>query len=521
MSAPRPAGRACGTVQLDPKAIPTGIQCGVEGAFVGVAQDGPVSDVLTIDEAPRADRAALARAARAAVPLAALTASVLAIGWLVLVAADRASVLSPTALRGGAGGSWTLGPLRGLLNAAPSAPHVLHRELLVVLVVVGVAWVVAWVTAPRLPARVLAGGVVAAHAVLFLAPPLPLTDVFNYELYGRMASVHGLNPYRDVSAQVPGDPIFALTNWHHLRSPYGPLFTIASEGLGVFGVHGWFWAWKLVVVLSSLASIALAADIARRLGVSRERVIAAVGLSPLLLIAEVGGLHQDMPAMACLMGAAWCLVRGREVSAPAWTSPLAGALVVAAVGIKPSFLLVVGVVVLGAASRPRAIAGAAAAAAALGVLDLVAFGGALPAVTTQSALVNPLSVPNLLGLAAGHGGADHAVRGVAQVVLVAIGVGATIAVGLRRERALGALGVVLFGSVLAIAWVMPWYLVWALPFIAMTRRRVLVPVCVVATCWLTLGGLSTLPGVLHAAGYFPTRLATGEANHLEYQRLLR
>lgn len=484
-------------------------------------KDAAVASTLTIDDASVAGRAVVARAWRTALPTAAPVAVVLAIGWLVLVAASRASVLSPTALRGGASGAWTLGPLRGLLAGAPSAPHVLHREMLVVLIVVGVGWVVAWITATRVSVRVLAGAVVLAHVVLFLAPPLPLTDVFNYELYGRMAAVHGLNPYVAVPARVAGDPIFALTNWHHLRSPYGPLFTLASEGLGVFGVRGWFWAWKVVVVLSSLTSIALAADIAGRLGVSRQRVIAAVGLSPLLLVAEVGGLHQDMPAMACLLAAAWCLVRGREASAPAWTSALAGALVVAAAGIKPSFALVVGVVVLGTSHRPRAVIGAGAAAAVVAAIDLVAFGGALPALTTQSALVTPLSVPNLLGLAAGHGGADAAVRSVSQAVLLVIAVAATVAVGLRRERALTALGLVLFGSVLAISWVMPWYLVWALPFVALARPRVLAPLAVVATCWLTVGSLSTLPGVLHAAGYFPSRLATGEANHLEFQRLLR
>ena len=489
--------------------------------FVDRQHDAGVANALTIERAPGAVRTAAARATRPVLPAVAIATILLSVGWLVLAAAARPSVLSPPAARAGAAGAWTLGPLRGLMGGVASAPHLLHRAMLVVIVVAGVGWLVAWATAPRLPVGVLAGAVAAAHALLFLGPPLALTDVFNYELYGRMVTAHGLNPYRAVPAQASGDPLFALTNWHHLLSPYGPLFTLASEGLGVFGVHGWLWAWKVVVVLSSLGSVALAAAVAGRLGVSRQRVIAAVGLSPVLLIAEVGGLHQDMPAMACVLGAAWCLVRGREPDAPAWCSPLAGVLAVAAAGIKPSFVLVVGVVVLGASHRSRAIAGAAVAAAVVGAIDLVAFGGALPALTSQSALVSPLSVPNLLGLAAGHGGADHAVRTVAQVLLVAVGLGATVAVGLRRERALSALGAVLFCSVLALSWVMPWYLVWALPFIALARPRVLVPAAVVATCWLTIGGLSTLPGILHAAGYFPTRLATGQANHLEFQRLVR
>jgi hypothetical protein len=486
-----------------------------------------VADALTIDT-PRATghatAARTARIARSVVPAVALAMVLLPLGWLVLAAADRVSVLSPPAARAGVVGvreTWTLGPLQGLLDGVARAPHVLHSEMLIVLGFVGVGWLVAWITAPQLPVRVVGGAVAAAHGLLFLAPPLPLTDVFNYQLYGRMAAVHGLNPYRDVPARALHDPLYALTNWHSLRSPYGPLFTLASEALGVFGLHGWLWAWKAVVIVSSLATIALAADIARRLGVSRQRVIAAVGLSPLLLIAEVGGLHQDMPAMACLLGAAWCLVRGRDGDAPAWVAPLAGALAVAAAGIKPPFAIVVGVVVLGASRRLRAVAGAAAAAAALAAIDLVFYGGALPAIASQSSLVDPISVPNLLGLAAGHGGADHAVRIVSEGILLAVAATATIAVGLRRELALSALGVVLFGSVLTLAWVMPWYLIWALPFIALARPRALVPLVVVATCLLTIAGLPTLPGILHASGYYPTRAATGRANHAEFLRLAR
>ncbi len=480
-----------------------------------------VAQALTFGPARSSGHRVTARIGRGALPALALTAVLVPLGWLVLAAAGRASVLSPPAARAGAAvGNWTLGPLRGLLDVT-GAPRVLHRDLLVVLGLVGAGWLVAWITAHRLPVRALWGAVVAAHAALLLAPPLPLTDVFNYQLYGRMAAIHGLNPYRDIPAQVPHDPLFALTNWHHLRSPYGPLFTLTTEGLGVFGVHGWLWAWKVVVIGSSLATIALAANIAGRIGGSRRRVIAAVGLSPLLLIAEVGGLHQDMPAMACLLGAAWCLVRERDDDAPAWVAPLAGALAVAATGIKPSFAVVVGVVVLGADRRWRAIAGAGAAAVALGAIDLLAYGGALPAIASQSAIVNPLSLPNLLGLAAGRGGADHVVRMIASAALVAVTITATVAVGLRRERALGALAAVLFCTVLTLAWVMPWYLIWALPFLAFARPRAVIPLTVVATCWLTIGGLPTLPGILHSAGYFPTRSATGLANHVEFRRLVR
>src|SRR5205823_5920929 len=148
--------------------------------------------------------------------------------------------------------------------------------------------------------------------------------------------------------------------------------------------------------------------------------IAAFGLSPLVLIAEIGGLHNDVPAVFCLVAATWCLVRGRDADAPRWVDPAAGALAVAAAGIKPSFAIVVGMVVLGARHRPRAAAGAALGTAAVGLVMVGAYGGALPNLKTQGTLVTPLSVPNLLGLAAGHGGADAAVRSVARAAILVI-----------------------------------------------------------------------------------------------------
>lgn len=468
--------------------------------------------------APRA-RGAPARAAAIACGSAGLAAALSAVTWLALAAAERPSSLSPPSIRANA--PWVLGPLRGLLGGLTAAPGRLHSDMVIALVVAGVGWVVTWAAATALPARAILAASAFAHAVLFLGPPLALTDVFNYGLYGRMAAVDGLNPYRALPVQASRDPLFALANWHHLRSPYGPLFTLGSEALATLGPHGWLWAWKAVVVLASLATIVIVGALAARLGGSRSRAYAALGLSPLLLIAEVGGLHNDGPALLCLVCGAWCLVRGRDADAPGWTDPAAGALAVAAAGIKPSFAIVVALYVLGARRRLPAIAGAAAMAAAAGLVVVLVYGGALPDLATQGRLVTPLSVPNLLGLAAGHGGADHGVRSAAQAALACVALVAAVAVALRRRWALSAVGLVLFCAVLGLSWVMPWYLVWTLPFVALGRPRLLAPLVVVGTVWLVVGGLPQLPGILHSAGYFPTRHATGMANHRAFVRLVR
>ena len=318
----------------------------------------------------------VARAARAGLASAGVAAVVGGVAWLVAAAAERPSVLAPPSIRPPGPpllhqpGAWVLGPLHGLLPGLTTGVGRLHSDMVVVLVVAGVGWALAWAAAPALRAGVLLGASALAQTVLVLGPPLSLTDVFNYELYGRMAVLHGLNPYRALPLAAANDPAYSLANWHHLSSPYGPLFTLLSEALVPFGVHGWLWAWKLVVLACGVATVALVGALAARLGASRQRAIATFGLSPLVLIAEIGGLHNDVPAVFCLVAATWCLVRGRDADAPRWVDPAAGALAVAAAGIKPSFAIVVGMVVLGARHRPRAAAGAALGAAAVGLVLL-------------------------------------------------------------------------------------------------------------------------------------------------------
>ena len=117
---------------------------------------------------------------------------------------------------------------------------------------------------------------------------------------------------------------------------------------------------------------------ARRLGRDPARAAALLGLSPVLVLAEVGGEHQDAPALLCVVAAAWCLVRGRGAVSSARLDAAAGALVVLAAAIKPSLAIVAPVVVLGATRRPWALAGLAGAGVVAGLADLAAFGGAVP-----------------------------------------------------------------------------------------------------------------------------------------------
>jgi hypothetical protein len=460
--------------------------------------------------------AVAARAAAVASLLLALTAST----WLVLAAAQRPSVLSPPTLK--AAHRWLLGPLSGALPHLTTDVTRLRSDLTSALIVLFVAWLAAWLTAPALPVAVVAGAVALPQLVFLLGPPQPLTDTFNYLVYGRMAA-HGLNPYTHIPLSAPHDGVYALSNWHHLRDPYGPLFTLFSEPFSLLPLPIAYWVWKGIVVGCALAALALVGWLARRLGRSPQRALACAGLCPVTLAVGVGAFHNDMPAVLCTLAAVACLLRGADATAPSvggWDAG-AGALVVAAAAFKPSVAVVAALVVLGARRRTAAAAGAAAAALVVGLVTLVAFGGALPDVRQQGRLVNPLSVPNVVGTLIGHGGADASVRAAARYGLAVVVVVAAGAVAWRRRWALPAMGIVLLASAVSLSWVMPWYLAWSLPFAALGKPRVLAPLAVVTCLWLGVAGIPQMPRLLHDIGWYPTRSATGHINHEYEVRLVR
>lgn len=448
---------------------------------------------------------------------AGLATALAASAWLVLAAAQRDSVLSPPTMRV-LGQTWLLGPLHGLMPGLSADPQRLHTDFTIAVIVLAAGWLVSWAAAPALPLRVVAGAAGVAQLLFVLGPPQPLTDVFNYVVYGHML-VHGVNPYTHVPADAPSGIAYLLSNWHHLKSPYGPLFTLLSAPLGLLSASGALLLWKAIVLSCALGALALTARLASMLGRSPQRAVACVGLCPLTLAYGVGGLHNDLPAIVCVLGAVVCLLRGRDGDAR--LDAAAGALVVAAAAFKPSFAVAVPLVVLGARRRLVAAAAATAAAAAAGLLVATVFGGALPGVGTQSRLVNPLSLPNLVGIAIGHHGADPQVRAIARDLLAAAVAAGCLAVALRRRLVLAALGLVLFAAVLALPWVMPWYLAWLLPFAALGTPRLLAPLAVAMGVWLGVGASPQIAQIIHHFGYFPTRTVTGRANHDYLEGLLQ
>src|SRR5437764_1291278 len=142
--------------------------------------------------------------------IASLAAIVAGCALIVVIVADRPSILSPTTHANYFPG-WMAGPAGGLWPGLTRNTTMLRCLFSGSIVVMFIACLVAVAHAPKLPARFTVAAIVAAHAVIFLAPPLALTDIFNYVNYGRMEVVHHLNPYTTIPILEPhNNPTYAL-----------------------------------------------------------------------------------------------------------------------------------------------------------------------------------------------------------------------------------------------------------------------------------------------------------------------
>lgn len=470
---------------------------------------------------------------------------------LVVAAANRPSVLSATTTlhffpR------WMAGPLGGLWPSLTRDPLGLRYFFTVAITVMYVSYAMALRYAPRLRARWAIAAVVGVHAIVFLAPPLALTDIFNYVNYGRMEVFHHLNPYTTVPILEPhNDPSFALSNWHQLLSPYGPLFTLITFAVVPLGVAASFWALKGLLMAASLATILLVWKSARLLGRDPVAAIVLVGLNPIVLVWGLGGDHNDFLTMFFVVLAFYLLLRARtmpgavagseddrtqtpqrDASAPVATAtsgrrgPLlagAGATLVAAVAIKASAGILLPVVLACLLRNKRDLfpigLGMLGAAIVLGVGSAIAFGAHFPDLATQGRVVTMVSLPNLLGLVLGDGGETNTLRIVLSGLLLAI-VAACSVLAWRRREAVSPAGWATVALLVTLSWVLPWYVLWVLPFAALSHSRRLRVAALVLGVYFIAAWAPITGTVFNAIGFHPDKTPLGRLHQRYVKELL-
>jgi len=474
--------------------------------------------------------------------------------FLVVIAADRPSLLSPPT-HGGFYPHWMAGPLGGLWPGLTGNSTTLRWLFTLPLVGMYTAYVVILRRSQRLPASWILGGILAVHAVFILSPPLALTDLFNYINYGRMEIVHNLNPYTSIPIVEPhSDPAYALSNWHQLFSPYGPLFTMLTFAVVPLGVAGSFWTLKVLLVLTSLATLALIWRCARLLGRDPVKAVALVGLNPIVLVWGLGGDHNDFLMVFFLMLGFYLLLlaraRRRRRGIPAGElriehlllplSPLligAGAAFIVAVGIKASAGVLIPVVLAGLLRERRGLVqvllGMILTAVVVAGLSLLFFGLHIPDLSTQSRLVTGESVPNLIGLAVGAGGETETLHtlltGTLALAILACSWWAWRGAWPGRppgpaedapDRTIAASGWASVALLVTLSWVLPWYILWVLPMAALSSSRRLRQCSLVLGVYLVIAWAPASGLIWSAIGFHPEKTALGRLHQRYVNELL-
>lgn len=369
--------------------------------------------------------------------------------------------------RSGGDPGWLLGPFGEGLGVAPGLYLALLGSALV-------AWIAILAGAAAVGPRVVAATIGVALLAFCLAPPLLSQDVFSYIAYGRLGAEHGLNPYSATPAEIPEDPVLAFVGWRDAVSAYGPAFTLLTYPLGLLGVPAALWALKLLSAAAVALCAALTATLAARRGIDPSRAAAFVALNPLVLVHVVGGAHNDALLAAGLVGGVLAIESGMAAAG-------GGALVLAA-GVKVSAAFALPFAALRAPRRRRAVAGMGAALAVLLAASLTVFGsevGSLAGLAGENqARTSHYSVPSQLSRVTGID--------VEALRLIALGGFAVSICGLLAwtwrgadwVRAAGWAGMSLL---LATSWLLPWYLIWVLPLVAVSRDRALIMVAVALT----------------------------------------
>lgn len=415
------------------------------------------------------------RASGARWAIAALAGLVLISLWLAVSPAVRGSLI----VLASAGGSpdWLLGVLRAGGSATLAGGHAGVTYYLA-LVVATVLWALVVWQAPRLPERWLLGCALGLIAVFTLAPPLLSQDVFSYIAYARLEVVHALNPYSYRPFDIPHDAVFGFAGSKDASDVYGPFFTLFTLPLAWLSVPAAFWVLKALAGACTAGLLMLVRSLATRLGAGRARAIALLGLSPATLVHVVGGAHNESLTMLVVFaGIAIALARpgGERWPAGGFVSTLATG-VKASAAIPLPFML--------AAARRRLATFWAMLAAGLIVIATAfgAFGsdavGALNLISSNQDRSSRWSIPHKTvdGLDAVFGtinraAATDSVRLVFVLLLVLL-----VAYLLRRswrlpQTWLANAGWATLGVLLASAWLVPWYMLWLLPFAALSRDR--------------------------------------------------
>jgi Glycosyltransferase family 87 len=408
--------------------------------------------------------------------------------------------------------NWETGPLHPLFSGVSVNSAVVRDVFSGLVLALLIPYAVALLAVRRLSLRAIVICIVALHVIFLLGPPIGSNDVFTYLGYARLGALHGYNPYSHVIAGEVYDPAYLFAGWHHLSSPYGPLFTALTYPLAWLPLSAAFWVIKVVITLCSLGLLALVYRCARMLRRDPRYVLAFVALNPIYFVYALGGFHNDFLMLLPAFAAILLVLSGRDRSA--------GVLLVAAIAIKFTMLLLLPFLLVAVKPfrrRLRLILGAVMGAIPLIALSIVLFGTSLPNLQDQTSNLTEFSVPNVVGDIIGAGGGAPWLLHVADVLLVLT----VLLMLVRRGDWLSRTGWAVFALILSLAWVMPWYLIWLTPLAALGTSIRLRRATIVLSLFMLVTAVPFTYWFLADRGINPLGGAAGKASQARVEKLLR
>jgi hypothetical protein len=148
---------------------------------------------------------------------------------------------------------------------------------------------------------------IVSGCLYLFTPAIFSGDIFSYASYGRLLSVHHVNPYVIPPSAFPKDPTYQLVHWKDIVSIYGPVWLMISAVVGVLAdphPMDYLVAFRLCAFAAHLLNIWLVTAILRTMGRSL-RVIAMGTLlyawNPLVLLESSLGGHNDVFMLTFLL----------------------------------------------------------------------------------------------------------------------------------------------------------------------------------------------------------------------------
>jgi hypothetical protein len=316
------------------------------------------------------------------------------------------------------------------------------------------------------------------------------TDLWYYQMYGRVLVHYHESPYRHAPEEFNGDPVRARTDqfWIHVRAEYGPILVGgASVIAAVTGTNELAarLAWQGLAALAVWMALLL---VARR--TMDGAAVALIGLNPVVIYAVVNAGHADaFIGLAVLAGVLSAQSRRSVLAALAFT---AAALIKWPAGVALVAFLLWDAFHAGIRKTLKA----AAAAAATAVVAIACFGGpsvVRPALDARDRAngVTPWNLTRAHGFDMFRAVVPTLGPLSSVVPTLAVGVGLLIAACVFARRVRDNEPSLLIGSVI-VAWQVTalytssWSVFWALPILALHRRALVTRLMVAWFCLLLL-----------------------------------